>query len=136
MNVDKFRKDHEEILAQVNELRELVNAGITENAAAIANLVITMSTVVKLHLAAEDRVLYPAYSKSNDSSISKIGQMFQKEMGGIASVYLEFVRRWSIPSKVSADPMRFREEANSVFKALHQRIQRENKELYPLSDHV
>ena len=136
MNIDKFKKDHEEILAQVNDLRELVQSGISENAAAIAKLVVTMSSAIKLHLAAEDRMLYPAYSKSNDSSISKIGQMFQKEMGEIASVYLEFVKRWSIPSKVSADPMRFREEANSIFKALHQRIQRENKELYPLSDQV
>lgn len=136
MNIDKFKNDHEEILDQVNDLRELVQSGIVENASAIAKLVVTMSSAIKLHLAAEDRVLYPAYSKSNDSSISKIGQVFQKEMGEIASVYLEFVRRWSIPSKVSADPMRFREEANSVFKALHQRIQRENKELYPLSNHV
>jgi hemerythrin-like domain-containing protein len=136
MNIDKFKKDHDEIVSQVNELRELVQSGIMENATEIAKLIINMSTVIKLHLAAEDRMLYPAYSKSKDSSISKVGHMFQKEMGDIASAYLEFVGRWNRAARLSQDPAGFREEANNIFKALHFRIQRENKELYPLADRV
>ncbi len=136
MNIERLMNDHREIMAHVDELRELVQDGIGENAAAIARLVVTMSSVVKLHLATEDRVLYPAYLSSKDSSVSNIAQMFQKEMGDLASAYLEFVGRWSRPSKVSGDPAGFKADANNIFKALHYRIQRENKELYPLSDRL
>lgn len=136
MNIEKFKKDHDEILALVTELRKLAHLGTAENAGSIAKQIVTMSSLIKLHLAAEDRALYPAFANSKDPSISKIGQKFQREMGNIASAYMEFVGRWNLESKVSGDPMGFKEEANNIFKALHQRIQKENQELYPLADQV
>ena len=57
-------------------------------------------------------------------------------MGGIAGAYLEFAGRWNLETKVAANPDGFRDDANSTFKALHQRIQRENQELYPLAERI
>lgn len=136
MNIDRFKEDHQKILNHVNELRELVHSGIAENAADIAHLIITMSSAIKLHLTAEDRLLYPAFASSKDSAISRVGRLFQSEMGDIAPAFLEFVGRWNRASRLSENPAVFREEANNIFKALHLRIQRENKELYPLADRV
>jgi len=39
-------------------------------------------------------------------------------------------------ARVSADPEGFRDEANGIFQALHQRIQRERPELYPLAEKI
>lgn len=136
MNIEKFKKDHNEILALVAQLRTIVQSGIAENVDAIAQQIRTMSSVIKLHLAAEDRVLYPALAKSQNPTVSKIGEQFQLEMGGIASAYMEFAGRWAIGSKVSGNPEGFKDEANNLFKALHQRIQKENQELYPLADQI
>jgi hypothetical protein len=60
MNIDKFKHQHIDILAAIGELRQLVQSGIGEHAADIAQRIVAMSGIIKLHLAVEDRILYPA----------------------------------------------------------------------------
>lgn len=136
MNIDRYKKEHVVILTEVSELRKLVERGISENADSIAKAIVSMSSKVKLHLAAEDQFLYPGLANSANPTVAKIGQKFQKEMGGIAAAYMEFVGKWNLASKVAANPEGFRADANNIFKALHQRIQSENQELYPLAEQI
>jgi hypothetical protein len=136
MNVDKFNQDHASLLASVETLRALVQGGVAANAAAIAHQLVAMSAAVKLHLAAEDRVLYPALANAADPEVARVGRQFQQERGGLAASYGAFVSRWNAAARLAADPEGFRDEANTVFKALHQRIQREGRELYPLAARV
>lgn len=136
MNIDKFNQEHASLLASVTTLRELVHAGVAANAEPIVRQLVAMSALVKLYLAAEDRVLYPALAGAADPRVARVGQQFQQEMGGIAASYGAFVSRWNLPARLAGDPQCFRDEANAVFKALHQRIQREGHELYPLAAQV
>jgi hemerythrin-like domain-containing protein len=136
MNTDRYKKEHVVILTEVSELRKLVESGIPENADAIAKALVSMSAKVKLHLSAEDQFLYPALAGSVNPAVAKIGKKFQKEMGGIAAAYLEFIGKWNLASKLAANPEGFRADANNIFKALHQRIQSENQELYPLAEQI
>jgi len=136
MNIDRFKKDHAAIFTAIKELKSLVSSGISENADAIAKAIISISSAIKLHLAAEDQFLYPALANSANSAAVQLGKKFQDEMGGIAAAYVEFAGRWNIASKVTANPEGFRADANNIFQALHQRIQRESKELYPLVEQI
>ncbi|MBE1159972.1 hemerythrin domain-containing protein [Dyella acidiphila] len=136
MNIDKFKREHVELLAAVTALRELVQSGVQEHADAIVSQLVTMSSAIKLHLAAEDRVLYPALANAADQQVAQTGRQFQQEMGDLAGAYASFVSRWNLVGKISKDPEGFRSDANNVFKALHLRVQRENRELYPLAEHV
>jgi hemerythrin-like domain-containing protein len=136
MNIDKFQQDHANVMAAVAELRRLVQGGISSNADTIAKTIVSMSASIKLHLATEDKVLYPALIGSGDKVVSGLAIAFQSDMGAIATAYGEFSRRWNLGSKVAADPEGFRSEADRIFKALHRRIQRENQELYPLAETV
>ncbi|GLQ49779.1 hemerythrin domain-containing protein [Dyella flava] len=136
MDIEKFKREHVDLLAAVTDLRELVQAGVQEHAEAIVHQLVTMSSVIKLHLAAEDRVLYPALINAADPRIAHTGKQFQEEMGDLAQAYTAFVSRWNLPAKISKDPQGFRSDANNVFKALHLRVQRENRELYPLAERV
>ena len=43
MNIDKFKQDHVAVLAAVTDLRKLVQAGVSENAGAIARAIVSMS---------------------------------------------------------------------------------------------
>lgn len=130
MDIERFKRDHVSLMRSVGALRELVHAGIAAHADAIAHELVAMSAAVKLHLAAEDRTLYPALAA--DARTRQLGQRFQTEMGGLAKAYGEFVHRWNLPARIADEPEAFRSEANAVFKALHDRVQRENRELYPL----
>jgi iron-sulfur cluster repair protein YtfE (RIC family) len=136
MNIDKFKREHVDLLTAVGTLRELVQAGVQEHAEAIVGQLVSMSSVIKLHLAAEDRVLYPALINAADPRVAQTGQQFQQEMGDLAQAYAGFVSRWNLASKISQDPEGFRGDANNVFKALHLRVQRENRELYPLAEQL
>lgn len=136
MNIEKFKADHVSILGSVTELRRLVQAGIANNAAAIANMIVSISAIIKLHLASEDRVLYPALKRSSNAAVTQTAEKFQTEMGTIATAYGDFSRKWNISSKIAAEPEAFRKAADQIFKALYERIQREDRELYPLADRI
>jgi iron-sulfur cluster repair protein YtfE (RIC family) len=136
MNVEKFKSDHAAVLGQVSDLRQLVHAGVKENAESIAKMIVAMSSNIKLHLSTEDQMLYPTLIASGKPAAVELARKFQTEMGSIATAYGEFSRKWNLGTKVSADPEGFRAEAGQIFKALHERIQRENKELYPAAEAV
>lgn len=134
MNIDRFKNDHNTMLSAVEELRRLVQGGVAKNADAITSALVSMSGAIKLHLSAEDSFLYPTLAKSKNPEVAKVGAKFQSEMGGIAAAYGAFAGKWNVSSKVAADPDGFKDNANAIFKALHQRIQAENQELYPLAE--
>jgi hypothetical protein len=136
MNIEQFKREHVDLLAAVTALRELVQSGVQEHAQAILGQLVNMSAAIKLHLAAEDRVLYPALVNAADPQVAQTGKRFQDEMGDLAQVYGAFVSRWNLAAKIGGDPEGFRSDANNVFKALHLRVQRENRELYPLAERV
>ena len=136
MNIDKFKHQHVQILQCITELRACTRAGIVENAAEIARLVVAMSSVIKLHLAAEDQVLYPALQAGDDRALARLGQRYQDEMLSIATSYMAFARRWNAPHKLQADPEGFRADANLVLKAVYERMRREDRDFYPAIEHA
>jgi len=136
MNIDKFKREHTDLMTAVDVLRELVQAGAKEHAEEIVTQLLTMSGAIKLHLAAEDRVLYPALASASDPLVAQTSRMFQQEMGGLAGTFMAFVARWNLAVKIAREPEAFRDEANAVFKALHMRVQRENRELYPMAEAI
>lgn len=134
MNIDKFKHQHTQILDCVSELRQLVRNGIGANALRIAGRIVAMSSVIKLHLAVEDRVLYPALQASNNAALARMSKLYQGEMHGIARAYLEFAGKWNTATQVQQEPEQFRSEANIVLKILFDRMKREDTEFYPAID--
>ncbi|WP_206956271.1 hemerythrin domain-containing protein [Trinickia acidisoli] len=136
MNIDKFKHQHVEIMQAVTELRSLAAAGVAENATQISAKIVSMSATIKLHLSVEDTVLYPALQKSPNAAHAALGSRYQSEMNGLAGAYTQFVGKWLSAKRIADDVDGFRADANAVFKALHERIQRENNELYPVLEQI
>jgi hypothetical protein len=134
MNIDKFKHQHVAILDGIGRLREAVRAGIAENADDIATRIVKISGVIKLHLAIEDTVLYPAVADSADRKLARLGEAYQREMNGIAGEYFAFASRWNLPARLKADPEGFRADANRVLRVLFDRMRREDTEFYPAID--
>lgn len=131
MNIDKFKQQHLAILAAIDDLRQLARGGVAAQAQAIAGQIVAMSGLIKLHLAVEQRYLYPAAQASGVATVARMGRAYENEMHVIAGAYLEFAGRWNTPVRLEAEPDAFRSEANSVLHALYQRMRREDSELYP-----
>lgn len=131
MNIDKFKRQHVEILDRIAQLRRLSQAGVEQNASAIAEGIVGFSSIIKLHLAVEDQALYPALQRSGDTELARLGEEFQIDMAPIAKAFDRFARQWNTTERVQQDPEGFRADANSVLKRIHDRMQRENREFYP-----
>src|SRR5690606_29604327 len=94
MDIDRFKHQHVEILEVIAKLRSYTHAGIEKNAAQIAAGIVALRSVVKLHLAIEDRILYPALQNDKSQKLAEMGRAYQEDMKGIASAYIAFSRRW------------------------------------------
>lgn len=136
MDTTRFKEHHAQILTSISKLRKMAHAGITENAGAIAEALKALGRIVVMHLAAEDRVLYPSLSKQPNTKLAQMSRQYQEEMGGLASELQTFIRHWIRVSELAHHPQEFRSEANQVLAAAHARIQRENREFYPMAETV
>lgn len=134
MNMDRYHRDHGNILEQIEALRSLSRAGITENSEHIARRIVDTASLIKFHLVAEDQVLYPLLARSGVPEVERLSTRYQQEMQGLAEAFREFVVRWRVPARLQADPEGFRHDANTVLKALYERLQREDRELYPAAE--
>ena len=135
MDIERFKKEHADLMAAVTSLRELVQHGVGERADAIHRQLSAMNSAIKLHLAAEDRMLYPALMKAADPAVAQTGRQFQEEMGGLGRVFTDYNNKWQT-SAIRTDVEGFANETRKVFGALAKRIERENNELYPLADNA
>lgn len=131
MDIDRFKDQHAQIFDAIAQLRRHAQAGIAEHADDIARLIVSMSAVIKLHLAAEDRTLYPALEAAGNRQLAHLGRQFQSEMASIAGAYNAFARRWNTAAQVRADPDGFRAQANQVLRSVFERMQREGRDFYP-----
>ena len=131
MNIDKFKHQHIDILGAIAALRKLVQAGIENHAADIASRIVAMSGMIKLHLAVEDNVLYPALEASGNSSLAHMSRHYREEMDGISGAYLAFAARWNTARQLLDQPETFRSQANEVLKTLFERMRKEDREFYP-----
>lgn len=136
MNIQHYHHDHAHIYQQINSLRELSRSGVRENALKISELITGTASRIKFHLAAEERVLYPTMAAVGDARVAVLGERYQNEMQGIAQAFADFVTQWRVPSRLAADPDGFRNDANTVLRALFDRLKREEVELYPIAETI
>ena len=89
----------------------------------------------KQHLAATGQILYLALTDSADPLVGKTGRQFP---GGRVTLrrLCPVCDAQKLAGKMVADPQRFGAAVMAVFKALPQRAQRENRELYPPAGQV
>ncbi|MBJ8677739.1 MULTISPECIES: hemerythrin domain-containing protein [Citrobacter] len=136
MNIDKMKNQHVEIFEKISFLRKLSQAGVSSNAQEIAIVIVSMSAIIKTHLSAEDQFLYPHIEQDGNSALRQVSSKFQREMTDIVSDYDVFSRRWNIASKLIGNDEAFRRDANTVLRKVFERMQKENKDFYPLVERM
>ena len=136
-STDIFRTQHDELLGIAGDISKGLNAdSLGKDASNVRNLLSDLAGKLTLHLALEDKNLYPTLVSHNDPEISTTTKKFIDEMGGLASVFMSYNDKWSTPDTIQKSPQDFISETGGVFKALADRIDRENNELYVLMDKI
>ena len=137
MHTDNLRKPHREILQIVSGMQALMRIPSSVDAAVSDKLrkaLVELSARVTVHLAAEDQVVYPRLIKDTDQKISTIAKQFADEMGGIGDVFKAYLSHGRNAAAIAADVRTFAVETKQIASALGTRIDREERELYPLPD--
>lgn len=133
----QLQSQHEACLAIVSDIKAH-SARIVDRPAAvdITMMLARLTGILRIHLALEDEILYPALRNSCDPAVADIGDRYWREMGGLADTFLDFADRWKRADTVLAEQAQFRTESAEVFKALADRIALEHREVYPLAERI
>ena len=132
---DKFRAQHGELLNVASSIGNLLNADLLrKDATQVRHLLSVLHGKLSVHLAMEDKSLYPRLLGHHDGTIRDTTQRYIDEMGALAGAFKAYIGKWPTPSAIQANPEAFIAETGGVFEALGKRIVMENEELYVMAD--
>jgi len=109
----------------------LVEDNLLNNISEIEVLLSSMTDELTAHLFTEDKLLYPFLEKSDNKKIVETTQVFRSSMGGLKQSYTEYIKRWP-KEKIIGSPALFIQETREILSALHDRIKKEESQLFPL----
>jgi hypothetical protein len=133
----KFRDQHADLLQLATELQALLQpAKLAADATAARACLSRLMGKLTMHLAAEDKVLYPELCHHADSAVATLARKFSTEMQNTTPVVVNYNGKWSTPSSIKSEPAKFIAETQQILKVLGDRIRRENQELYAAADRL
>jgi len=131
--LDMLKRQHEEILSILSEIKGIIRSGnLEENAAEAANLISILAGKLRVHLNAEDELMYPSLLNSNNPEIRSTAGSFTEEMGNISKVVSDYKERYNTRTKILTNKYGFATETENILSMLEKRIEKENSILYPM----
>jgi hemerythrin-like domain-containing protein len=129
----QLRVQHTELLKIAGEISVQLNANeLSKDASAMRALLSLLIGRLGIHLAMEDKSLYPELMKHADERVRETANRFVAEMGGIADVLEDYKRKYPGAGAIERSPEDFVKDTKMIFEALATRIDKENNELYPI----
>ena len=135
MDITRYSNQHEEILNLATDLAKHLNIDSLKQDANPARKVLSgLAGRLKVHLAMEDKSLYPQFMKSGDENTQRTAEEFQSEMGGLAQAFNSYVSAWPSSLAIQENSGPFIEQTKQIYEVLSKRIEREESTLYPLAE--
>jgi hemerythrin-like domain-containing protein len=135
-DIQNLQRQHQEIKELVAQLATYDRESIVQEKAFDISLILgKMAGKIKLHLLADDRYVYPSLATHQSTETRAISQKFADEMGNLASAFGQFQENYAGASKIRALAKDFVSDSKIIIKAIMERIEREDKSLYPLLHH-
>jgi len=132
-NTENLERQHQDFFDLMNKIAiHKSEQQVKDNASAISLLLSQLSGKLKIHIISEDKFLYPSLMNNTNPKIKTTSQLFYAEMGGLSQVFEAFKNSFATTNKIAANSAAFLDESQKVFLALKKRIEKENKDLYPL----
>ncbi len=133
MDLTNLKRQHNEIIdLAVYILKDIKNNTVEKNIEQIVKSINTISGKLKIHLLSEDNHLYPYLLNSSDSALNMFGKKYYEEMSEVSKGYDEYKAKYNTSSKIKQNIGDFNEDTERIFSALSNRVEREERELYPL----
>ncbi len=133
--LDNYKRQHQEVLAMATTMSTKLDAAtVAAEAPAIRAALSTMAGKLLMHLALEDKSLYPRLIASTNAKARAVAQAFFAQHGGLEKALKAFDERWRDAATIQAKAGDFVTETKALFGVLQERVRREEAELYPLAE--
>lgn len=133
MDMTMFKTQHKEVGALVQSIEAQLAKGATGmNADTVRQDLSTLVGKLKIHLAMEDKSIYPKAETSANGDLKTLALKMKTEMSGLAGALISYNDKWATSAKIKENPQGFITETKGVFTALKGRVATEDTQFYPL----
>ncbi len=129
MDMSNFQQQHQDLAEAIARIDRLVQGKGSGND--LSKELIGLGGKLTVHLAAEDKFLYPRLRTATDQTLIRMTDAFATEMGGLAGTFKTFYSQWCTPARCDAARGEFERQWRTIASALRQRVEREERDLYP-----
>ena len=132
-SIDRYKHQHKIILSLCTALEDAAVLTVLEKKFSYYQSVLkTLDNILAVHLESEDNFLYPDFAQDNSKKVRETAQRLQEEMAPVTAVYVAYKKRYLLKENVFSDTDTFLQETKVFVLTLQNRINKEEKELYPL----
>jgi hypothetical protein len=131
--IDNLTQQHRELIKNAKAMFGWLDADKLRKlgAAEVFKALSTLSGVLKVHLAMEDRSLYPKLLQHGDLQIRTLAQKFLDDRKTIQERYDEYRGAWHTAMAIEKSPEAFIEDTRLILGILYQRMKLEDDVLHP-----
>jgi len=135
IQVQRYKDDHDHLEKLTSKIYPYLNVkDVLNDSRTIKSLIDDLISALDIHLAVEDKSLYPLLLKHSSKKVTHTVQSFIDEMGEIRQGVLLYRKKWTSTSKIHDSPKEFIGETSIILDALKTRMKKENKDLFTLLD--
>ncbi len=132
MDMSPFITQHAEAAGVIGEIETLMQGGTVQDADKIRALLSTLVGKLSVHLAIEDKNIYPKAKESENATLKALAEEMESSMAGLAQDLMAYSTKWASAIKINENTAEFITETKGVFDALKKRIELEETKFYPL----
>ncbi|WP_258049705.1 hemerythrin domain-containing protein [Clostridium weizhouense] len=133
ININSFLRQHKEILEEVNHIDKIINkSDYIEHLNEFVTHINKLAGKLNVHLASEDKFLYPSLINGNDNNLKTLANLYMTEMGNISNTFTNYKDNHNTKNKINTNISGFVHETNMILKEIKKRISKEESELYKL----
>ncbi len=126
-----LRRQHSELLELSQTILSHLDARrLSEDDGSVARLLPVFVGKLRVHLAAEDKALYPQLFKHENEAIRTAAKDFSAGIVPLSIALKEYIARWLKPGAIQGDPALFIDSTKALFAALLERMKNEDSVLY------
>ena len=131
--IENLTRQHRELVRNAKAVFGWLDAGKLRAAGAgdVARELSSLSGVLKVHLAMEDRSLYPHLVNHRDVHLRTLALRFLDERAALRQTYDDYRARWPSAAAIEDAPERFVEETRGILGLLWNRMKMEDDVLHP-----
>jgi hemerythrin-like domain-containing protein len=133
-SVEELKQQNQDICDLCDVLSVLMEQKSLHDNPYVCDLMARFREKVWMHLVFEDNTLYAQLARHQDQAVSETARSFHDNAREIKQHFSSYVRRWCQPALSDAEHQVLVEQSREIFRLIRERVDYENKHMFPLLD--